>query len=70
MGAISAYGVDEPWLRERWQADVPGLVWPKAPRLLQEIMWIDVIHDEPGRYAFEAMSHREVGQYRAERLTH
>jgi hypothetical protein len=60
VGTISVYGVDEPWLRERWQADVPGLVWPEARRRLQEIMWIDAIHDEPERYAFEAMSHREV----------
>ena len=60
VGAISVYSVDEPWLRERWQAEVLGLVWPEARRLLQEIMWIDAIHDKPGRYAFEVMSHREV----------
>jgi hypothetical protein len=60
VAAISVYGVDEPWLRERWQVDVPSLVWPEARRRLQEIMWIDAIHDEPGRYAFGVMGHHEV----------
>ena len=60
VGAISVYSVDEPWLRERWQVDVPDLIWPEARRRLQEIVWIDVIHDKPGRYVFEAMSQQEV----------
>lgn len=58
--AIFVYGVDEPWLRERWQVGVPSLVWPEARRRLQEIMWIDAIHDEAGRYAFVVMSHHDV----------
>ena len=54
VGSISVFSADEQWLRERWP---PGWVWSKARQRLQEILWINAIHHEPGRHAFEAMSH-------------
>jgi len=56
VGAISVYGVDEPWLYQHWQAVVPVMQWHEARRRLQGIMWIDAIHDETGKQAFKALS--------------
>lgn len=64
VGAISIYGVDVPWLRERWQTVVPRMAWREARQRLQDIMWIDTIHDKTGRQAFEAMTWgEEVDSY-------
>jgi hypothetical protein len=61
IGAISVYDVvDEPWLHERWKIDVPDVEWPEARRRMKEIMWIDIIHDEPAKYIFKMMSRRDL----------
>lgn len=46
------------WLKERWQSQVPDLEWTEAQGRLEEIMWINAIHDKPGKKAFEFMRGR------------
>ena len=59
VGTFSVFEIDDSWLRERWRAHVPQLTWPEARRRLREILWIEAIHDEPGRRVFEAMTRDE-----------
>lgn len=64
VGVMSVWDVDEPWLRKRWQVDVSAdLEWPEARRRLQEILWIDAMHDRPGTNSFEAMQDVEVDEH-------
>jgi len=61
VGAISLFGATEPWLRERWQAEVPSrMTWDEARQRLKDIMWINAIHDQPGQQAFKILNLREV----------
>ena len=61
VGAISLFGAAEPWLRERWRAEVPSqTTWEEARLRLKGMMWIDTIHDEPGQSAFERLSVEEA----------
>lgn len=62
-GAISLYGVDVSWLRDRWQANIPtGMTWPEARLRLKKILWIDVMHDKLGKYAFHVLSGNDVAE--------
>jgi hypothetical protein len=61
VGAISVFGVGEPWLRERRQAEVPSqMTWDEARQRLKDIMWINAIHDQPGQQAFKILNLEEV----------
>lgn len=62
LGALSVFGTEEGWLLERWRLEVSSqTTWGDARRRLKEIMWIDAIHDQPGKHAFEKLNRREVG---------
>ena len=59
VGAISVCGPDEEWLRAAWAVDVAEeeeQSWDRTRERLRDVMWIDGLHDEPGRAAFEALS--------------
>ncbi|KAH8678172.1 hypothetical protein BX600DRAFT_146448 [Xylariales sp. PMI_506] len=60
VGTMSVYSSDEPWLRERRVADVPELSWDEARRRLKGIIWIDAIHDVPGRQAYRQLGIQEM----------
>ena len=32
--------------------------WPQAHRILKSVMWVDFVHDAPGKKAFEAAIQR------------
>jgi len=56
VGAVAVFGIEEKWLRECWRASAErGESWEEVRRGLQGIMWIDAIHDEVGRQAFEEL---------------
>ncbi|KAM7189130.1 hypothetical protein V8F33_010251 [Rhypophila sp. PSN 637] len=49
---------DLTWLRARWNAEIQGsaMTWEQVRGQMKGIVWIDAIHDKPGRRAFEALS--------------
>ncbi len=54
ISRIAVFKADPAWLRVRWQkVAAPGLSWATARRRLQSVVWINFIHDEPGRKAFD-----------------
>ena len=62
MVAVSIYRGDEPWLVEKWKMSVPqALPWRDARKRLQEIMWINAIHDRPGECAYNMISKKVAG---------
>ena len=53
MGAASIYRGDEPWFVEKWKMSVPqALSWREARKRLQEVLWINALHDRPGECAY------------------
>ncbi|CAG9981904.1 unnamed protein product [Clonostachys byssicola] len=56
VGAMTVYKPEEPWLRDRWLSDVLPSTWAKARGRLQNIVWINALHDQPGRQVFDVMS--------------
>ncbi|KAE9382213.1 hypothetical protein N431DRAFT_394076 [Stipitochalara longipes BDJ] len=59
MGAVALFDSDEPWLRDKWRADVlpltRGWQWTNAERLLKKFVWIDAINEKAGKDVFEKM---------------
>jgi hypothetical protein len=57
MGAISLFGATEPWLRQRWQLEAPPqLTWDELRQRLKDVLWIQLIHDQPGQHAFNILN--------------
>ncbi len=58
IGAISVYGLDEPWLRDRWRTDMPERPgeWEVAKAQLRRVMWMDGLHDHSGKHAYNILS--------------
>ena len=56
VGAMTVYKPDDPWLRDRWLSDVSHSTWPEARGRVQDIVWINALHDGPGRLVFDVMS--------------
>lgn len=54
-GSLSGFRSD--WLTDRFNATVRELVptWHEANKRLAEVMWIESIHDEPGKLTFERL---------------
>lgn len=54
-GSLSGFSGD--WMTDRFNATVRELVptWNEANKRLTEVMWIESIHDEPGRSTFERL---------------
>jgi hypothetical protein len=55
VGCLSAFDVEEPWVRECWQSNVPLKLWADLQSSLQGIMWIESVHSEQGRLVLESM---------------
>lgn len=56
IGAISLYGLHDPWLRERWQADIPRpRQWREAEQILRQFPWVDAIHGRLAESAFNVL---------------
>jgi hypothetical protein len=61
VGAISLFSAAEPWLSERWQAEIPPqMTWDEARQHLKNMLWINAIHDQPGQQAFKVLNLEEV----------
>ncbi|KAH8667036.1 hypothetical protein BX600DRAFT_436407 [Xylariales sp. PMI_506] len=58
IGAISLYGLQDPWLRERWRIDIPQrLNWDEAKETLHTYPWIDSIHGSLAESAFHVLQY-------------
>lgn len=54
VGSISVFEGGEEWLVEAVRELTGDQTWAEVRRRVKDIMWIDTIHDDPGRVAFEA----------------
>jgi hypothetical protein len=60
IGAVVVFDVMDPWLHEIWEAEVRNqLTWGEARRRLQDVLWINEIHDIPGQEAFTILNLKE-----------
>jgi hypothetical protein len=56
MGAMSVLSPDEPWLRDGWHSvSRNGQDWDVVRAQLRRMIWINNIHDEAGKEAFEKL---------------
>jgi hypothetical protein len=56
---ISTNDIDEPYICASWVATAArGSSWKETCRHLKQVMWIDSVHDDLGKRAFEALKTR------------
>ncbi|KPM35151.1 hypothetical protein AK830_g11423 [Neonectria ditissima] len=53
VGSILVFNGDEAWLLKSINELSCNQTWAEVRGRVKEVMWIDIIHDEPGRCAFE-----------------
>ncbi|KAF9881803.1 hypothetical protein CkaCkLH20_00949 [Colletotrichum karsti] len=59
VGSISVFEPDEPWLVSILAGlAAPQLSWEEARSRLQDVMWIDGLHEKMGLSAFSELMHR------------
>ena len=57
MGSISVLEPEEPWLRAKWNTlATPRMSWNDLSHVLEDVLWIGCIHDEPAITAFEKLN--------------
>lgn len=56
VGAMTVHKPEDRWLRDRWLSDVSPSTWPEVRGRLQDIVWINALHDRPGREVFDVLS--------------
>ncbi|KAH6884820.1 hypothetical protein B0T10DRAFT_96952 [Thelonectria olida] len=55
VGSICVFEGSESWLVESINELTGEQTWPEVRMRIREVMWIDRIHDEPGKRAFETV---------------
>ncbi|KAH7112093.1 hypothetical protein B0J11DRAFT_598032 [Dendryphion nanum] len=53
--AFTITGSQEYWVKEAWKRTEAGLEWTTVKSHLIRIMWIELIHDDPGKLIFERL---------------
>jgi hypothetical protein len=48
----STVSTTDVWMRSRWVKEVNGKPWSVTRKTLKGILWLDVIHDGPGKQTF------------------
>lgn len=61
MGAIALFDPDVRWLEENIRRTAKGRSWEEVHTLMRSIMWIDLVHDTPGRQVFDS-AHTAIGE--------
>jgi hypothetical protein len=57
MGAMAVLDLDDRWLRTTWdELRFGSLTWEQVRAKLGAFLWIDCVHDDPGRRAFMAIA--------------
>ncbi|KAF7562245.1 hypothetical protein G7046_g1892 [Stylonectria norvegica] len=54
VGSIIVFADDEPWLVASIRELTTGQDWQDVRTRVKKVMWIDAVHDKPGKAAFEA----------------
>ncbi|KAM0286564.1 hypothetical protein ACHAQK_009210 [Fusarium lateritium] len=54
IGSIMVFKVSEDWLVQSIRSLVGRQTWAEVQERVKEVMWIDKIHDNPGRQAYDA----------------
>jgi hypothetical protein len=60
VGSICVFEGSESWLVKSIHELTGEQTWPEVRMRIKEVMWIDMIHDEPGKRAFEAVEKGRV----------
>ncbi len=60
VAAISVVDLDKPWLVKAWRVGQFVTSWDEAKKQLTSVMWIECIHDNPGRIALEYLNSRVI----------
>jgi hypothetical protein len=63
MAAISVIGIGEQWLRMAWMKNVPVYDWQEMKSGLMSVMWIECIHDGPGKRVHRMLTEDTELQY-------
>jgi hypothetical protein len=53
--AFTVTGAQVPWIREAWGKTGSGLDWTIVKTHLLRVMWIEMIHDRPGKKLFQQL---------------
>jgi hypothetical protein len=48
-------GTQRQWIQESWRETPIGLTWTEVKAHLLRVMWIQLIHDKPGKAVFEEL---------------
>jgi hypothetical protein len=48
-------GTQRRWIKEAWRETELGLTWEVVKTHLLRVMWIEIIHDKPGKSVFEEL---------------
>jgi hypothetical protein len=54
IGSIMVFNGSEDWLVQSIRSLVGRQTWAEVQERVKEVMWVDMIHDVPGRQAYEA----------------
>lgn len=57
VAAISVIDDGEPWLSQAWRHVCQSMCWEDVKERLLRVVWIEVIHDVPGKLAVQQLSH-------------
>lgn len=57
--AFTVTGTQEYWVREAWRGVGSGLDWAAVKTHLMRVMWIEMIHDRPGKKVFHQLERLE-----------
>ncbi|KAK7426260.1 hypothetical protein QQZ08_007290 [Neonectria magnoliae] len=53
VGSILVFDGDEAWLVESINKLTGNQTWTEVRKRVKDVMWVDIIHDGPGRHTFE-----------------
>jgi hypothetical protein len=53
--AFTLTGAQEKWVRDAWAKVDPRLDWAAVKNHLMRVMWIEIIHDGPGKMAYQQL---------------
>ena len=64
VGSMMVFEGTEEWLVQTIRTLAGRQGWEDVRARVRDVMWIDVIHDNPGRKAYEAVQSEEHGRYK------
>lgn len=53
--AFTVAGVQDRWIKDAWATTSPGSDWAGVKDHLMRVMWIEIIHDRPGKLVYQQL---------------